>query len=74
MHVYVEYKLYIISFHSECGCNVLGSNSLQCLEDGSCVCNEGVKGTKCDSCIENYFLQEMTGQCTSEYSNIDNLG
>nr|CAB3263374.1 laminin subunit gamma-1-like [Phallusia mammillata] len=38
-----------------CECNVDGSASLQCNEDGRCDCKEGVLGIKCDQCQENYY-------------------
>ena len=37
-----------------CDCDPDGSVSLQCGENGKCMCKEGVLGLKCDMCQENY--------------------
>ena len=55
----ISYKTFI-----ECFCNPEGSESLQCLKDGSCVCKPNVgKGElnndglveKCDYCLPNFY-------------------
>lgn len=38
-----------------CNCNRDGSKSLECDEDGRCVCKDGVLGYKCDQCQENFY-------------------
>uniref|UniRef100_A0AAY4AIB8 Uncharacterized protein n=1 Tax=Denticeps clupeoides TaxID=299321 RepID=A0AAY4AIB8_9TELE len=35
---------------SNCSCNAMGSVSLQCDEQGVCVCRDNVMGQKCDAC------------------------
>ncbi|XP_058058444.1 laminin subunit gamma-1 [Anopheles bellator] len=38
-----------------CGCDPVGSRSLQCNAEGRCQCKPGVTGDKCDRCDANYF-------------------
>ncbi|XP_076658555.1 laminin subunit gamma-1 isoform X1 [Halictus rubicundus] len=47
-----------------CGCNEIGSRSLQCNSEGKCQCKPGVTGNKCDRCSSNYFNFGSYG-CTS---------
>ncbi|EDO36523.1 predicted protein, partial [Nematostella vectensis] len=44
-----------------CGCNPVGSVSLQCNSEGQCRCKPGVTGIKCDKCQANYFGFSQTG-------------
>ena len=43
------------SINLDCNCNVDGSTSLQCKEDGSCDCNKYIDGDKCDQCMEQHY-------------------
>ncbi|XP_064457402.1 laminin subunit gamma-1-like isoform X3 [Ornithodoros turicata] len=38
-----------------CGCNELGSRSLQCNSKGQCPCKSGVEGQRCDRCAPNHY-------------------
>lgn len=38
-----------------CGCNPVGSRSLQCNSQGKCQCKPGVTGDKCDRCDANFY-------------------
>lgn len=38
-----------------CGCDPIGSRSLQCNSEGKCQCKPGVTGEKCDRCESNYY-------------------
>eukprot|EP00794_Sanderia_malayensis_P016180 gene16180-17806_t len=38
-----------------CNCNALGSNRLQCLQNGTCSCKPRVTGDKCDRCMPGYY-------------------
>ena len=60
---FVAYILY--SYTIDCACSVVGSNSSQCLDDGTCICREGVMGDKCDQCMENFYLEKDSMACTS---------
>ena len=53
-----------------CNCSDVGSQSLQCDEDGICLCNVNVLGDKCDECRENSFMNESTGLCTGKIFDI----
>ena len=44
----------LIHFVLVCGCNVQGSKSLDCEENGKCSCKPDFNGLKCDSCTEEY--------------------
>jgi laminin gamma 1 len=50
----------------DCGCNQIGSESLQCDPTGKCKCKPGVDGQKCDRCAQNYFDLSINGcqQCS----------
>ena len=37
----------------ECGCYPLGSLSDQCNDEGQCQCREGVKGKRCEICVNS---------------------
>ncbi|XP_062845266.1 laminin subunit gamma-3 [Trichomycterus rosablanca] len=39
---------------SNCSCNIMGSLSLQCDEEGVCPCRPSMTGTKCDACKPGY--------------------
>ena len=43
------------SINLDCNCNVDGSTSLQCKDDGSCDCNKYIDGDKCDQCMEQHY-------------------
>ncbi|XP_013114833.1 laminin subunit gamma-1 [Stomoxys calcitrans] len=38
-----------------CGCDPVGSRSLQCNSQGKCQCKPGVTGDKCDRCDSNFY-------------------
>lgn len=44
-----------------CGCNEMGSETLQCDDQGQCRCKPGVGGQRCDRCLPNYFDFSNTG-------------
>ncbi|KFU87396.1 Laminin subunit gamma-1, partial [Chaetura pelagica] len=46
-----------------CDCDPEGSRSLQCRENGRCVCKEGFVGSRCDQCEENYFYNRSWPGC-----------
>lgn len=43
------------SYCIHCGCDPVGSRSLQCNSQGKCQCKPGVTGDKCDRCEANYY-------------------
>ena len=45
----------------ECGCNLVGSEGVECNSLGQCVCREGVTGDKCDGCAEGYSSLTASG-------------
>ena len=55
-----------------CSCDSIGSSSLQCVDStGTCTCNAGYQGTKCDTACgcdttgsSSTACNQMTGQCT----------
>ncbi|MGH0114826.1 UNVERIFIED_CONTAM: hypothetical protein FKN15_056113 [Acipenser sinensis] len=57
----------IISGCKPCGCNVMGSLTLQCNSDtGCCFCRPGFAGEKCTDCKEGYqnFPQCIACECS----------
>ncbi|XP_055378436.1 laminin subunit gamma-1 [Condylostylus longicornis] len=44
-----------------CGCDPIGSRSLQCNTEGKCQCKPGVTGEKCDRCDSNYYQFSIHG-------------
>lgn len=54
----------------DCGCNPVGSESLQCDSLGICKCKPGVTGDKCDRCASNFYDLTETGckPCTCDNS------
>jgi len=44
-----------------CDCNPIGSKSSQCFESGDCHCKDTIGGTKCDSCLPEFFLFSANG-------------
>ena len=56
------------SINLDCNCNVDGSTTLQCKDDGSCDCNKYIDGDKCDQCMEQHYNFPT---CSSmQYQNI----
>ncbi|KAJ8357310.1 hypothetical protein SKAU_G00201040 [Synaphobranchus kaupii] len=54
-----------------CDCDLEGSQTAQCKEDGGCECRPGFVGSRCDMCEENYFYNRSRPgcqQCPSCYS------
>ena len=51
-----------------CECDLLGSSDLQCSEDGSCMCNAGYFGMKCNECSSDHYYDPIVG-CAREYFN-----
>uniref|UniRef100_A0A3P9NZJ0 Laminin N-terminal domain-containing protein n=1 Tax=Poecilia reticulata TaxID=8081 RepID=A0A3P9NZJ0_POERE len=49
----------------DCGCDVNGSVSESCDQDGRCHCTEGVAGDKCDRCSRGYYGYHSRN-CTGE--------
>lgn len=43
------------AFCVNCGCDPVGSRSLQCNSQGKCQCKPGVTGDKCDRCSNNFY-------------------
>ena len=39
----------------DCECNLEGSLSYQCEENGTCTCKTNVGGKKCTKCLDGYF-------------------
>ena len=46
-----------------CNCNAIGSETAQCLPDGTCRCREGVTGRLCNSCNKGFYRFSSRG-CT----------
>ncbi|MEQ2259873.1 Laminin subunit gamma-1 [Xenotaenia resolanae] len=46
-----------------CDCDLEGSLSGQCKEDGRCDCRPGFVGARCDMCEENYFYNRSVPGC-----------
>lgn len=46
-----------------CNCSQLGSASLQCHENSTCLCKSGFVGYKCDQCAVNYYFDLKSSQC-----------
>ncbi|ETE68256.1 Laminin subunit gamma-3, partial [Ophiophagus hannah] len=46
-----------------CNCSQIGSVSLQCHDNSTCVCKKGFVGNKCDRCDVNYFFDLESKQC-----------
>ncbi|MGH0163147.1 UNVERIFIED_CONTAM: hypothetical protein FKN15_044212 [Acipenser sinensis] len=46
-----------------CNCSPMGSVTMQCHGNGTCLCREGFVGYKCDQCKVNYFHSRATHQC-----------
>lgn len=42
-------------FCAPCGCNEIGSLSLQCNEEGQCPCKPGIGSQLCDRCSPGYY-------------------
>lgn len=57
-----------------CDCDPDGSLTLQCNQDGSCVCKEGVTGYRCDQCDRGYQgdvpVCESCGECFHNWDRI----
>ena len=52
-------SLFVIS---ACSCMTAGSKDASCTDsNGDCTCNTGYTGSKCDSCANEYFMDD--GKC-----------
>ena len=58
---------------TDCECNPVGSESLQCGLEGKCKCKQGVTGSKCDRCIDGYFGLGPEGCQTCNCSSVGAL-
>ena len=45
---------FIYKHYLACGCDEHGSIDTKCDNNGTCDCNEGYAGSKCDVCAEGY--------------------
>ena len=52
---------------SDCECHPEGSNGLDCNQDGVCICNDNVEGTKCDVCSEGYTGHPTCDSCDGTF-------
>ncbi|MGH0132626.1 UNVERIFIED_CONTAM: hypothetical protein FKN15_040777 [Acipenser sinensis] len=61
----VQYSAFSITsdFTEACNCSPMGSVTMQCHGNGTCLCREGFVGYKCDQCKVNYFHSRATHQC-----------
>ena len=62
-----------ISFSLACKCNEKGSESSQCNDAGICTCKANTQGTKCDSCIENYYGFPNCEECKCDKTGSTSL-
>ena len=55
----------------ECMCNANGSISLDCDDNGQCLCKDGFTGTKCFDC-KPYIIGQACDSCEPFYFNYPN--
>lgn len=54
---------YLSSKTAACNCDPMGSVSMQCHANGTCLCRQGFVGYKCDKCELNHYQNPLTHQC-----------
>ena len=74
------------SLIADCGCNMDGSLTLQCNENGKCECKANITGEKCDRCANdnisfpicnwegNFLVQLIQFKYFCIWSNFLNVG
>ena len=59
----------------ECGCNELGSESLQCNQDnGQCDCRLGYNGINCNQCSEGFWGTTVDGKMSCQKCQCNKFG
>ncbi|KAJ3605399.1 hypothetical protein NHX12_027446, partial [Muraenolepis orangiensis] len=51
------------STRGSCNCDPMGSVSIECRGNGTCLCRHGFTGKKCDKCQLNFYHNRATQHC-----------